>query len=198
MLTPRQARVFYIGSAIFAVFAVTMIYLELRPPPKELKHYRQLPPFQLTSQDGQSVTLADFKGKVWLADFVYTTCPGPCPIITAHLARLQQSLPADPSLRFASISTDPESDTPAVLKKYAEKYHASDRWTFLTGPKDQVYSLIQKGFMLAIEKPAGAPILHSTKLMLVDKSGVIRNFYDGATSEADPEIKEDIALLLRE
>ena len=174
-----------------------MVALELRPHEPPLGRFRALPDFSLTNQDGQTVTLADLKGKVWLADFVYTTCPGPCPIISAHMARLQGQV-ASPEVRFVSISTDPTSDTPAVLKKYAERFQAKDRWMFLTGPQAAVYDFIRNGFMLAIQAPADAPIIHSTKMMLVDREGTIRNFYDGASLADDPQILHDIDRLLRE
>jgi protein SCO1/2 len=168
----------------------------LNPPPAPLPKYRDIPPFQLTNQDGKPVTLDDFKGKVWLADFVYTTCPGPCPLITAHMSELQRKLPTD--ARLASFSTDPADDTPRVLKAYAAKFGATDRWTFLTGPTAQVYDLINHGFMQAIQAPPGAPIIHSTRMVLVDKNGTLRGFYDGTTEESDGQILADMQRLLNE
>lgn len=198
MFTKRQMTAIYAAAALTTVFAGTVTYLELKPPEKPLERYRALPPFALTNQDGKPVTLDDLKGKVWLADFVYTTCPGPCPIITAHMARLQQKLPADADVRLVSFSTDPGNDTPAVLKAYATKFGATGRWTFLTGPKEQVYDLINHGFMLAIAAPPGAPIVHSTKMALVDRSGTVRAFYDGQTEEPDAQIIGDMRRLLKE
>jgi len=194
MFTRRQTVVLYVVAALTLVFAGTVTCIELKPPAKELQRYRALPAFQLTNQDAQPVTLDDLKGKVWLADFVYTTCPGPCPLITAHMARLQGKLPAD--ARLVSFSTDPQKDTPAVLKAYATKFGATGRWTFLTGPKEQVYDLINHGFMLAIDAPPGAPIVHSTKMVLVDRTGTLRGFYDGITEESDGQILEDMRSLL--
>jgi protein SCO1/2 len=188
--------VFY-GAAVFSIaFAGAVTFLELKPPAVELPRFRTLPEFELTNQNGQRTTLEDLKGKVWLADFVYTTCPGPCPLITAHMARLQKKLPPGADVRLVSFSTDPESDTPEVLKAYAKKFNASDRWTFLTGPKAQVYDLIQHGFMLAIASPPGAQIIHSTKMMLVDRQGTVRGFYDGATGDEDGKILSDMQTLL--
>jgi len=198
MFAKRQTAVVYALAALTAVFVGGVTYLELKPPRKALPQYRALPAFELTNQDGKPVALDDLKGKVWLADFVYTTCPGPCPIITAHMARLQQKLPPGSDVRLVSFSTDPGNDTPAVLKAYAKKFGAGDRWTFLTGPKEEMYGLIQNGFMLAIAAPPGAQIIHSTKMMLVDKSGTVRGFYDGATGEADGQIIADLRSLLKE
>jgi protein SCO1 len=198
MFTKRQAAVFYVAAALTTVFAGAVTYLELKPQGKELQKYRDLPAFELTNQDGQPVTRDDFKGKVWLADFVYTTCPGPCPMITAHMARLQRKLPADADVRLVSFSTDPANDTPAVLKAYARKFGAAERWTFLTGPQEKVYDLINHGFMQAVAAPPGAPIIHSTRMVLVDRNGTVRGFYDGTTDEADDGIIADMRTLLEQ
>ena len=196
MFTKRQTVFLYVVASLTIVFAGTVTSLELKPAGKGLPSYHALPAFTFTNQDGQPVTLDDLKGKVWLADFVYTTCPGPCPLITAHMARLQQKLP--PDVRLVSFSTDPANDTPAILKAYAKKFGAGDRWKFVTGPKEQVYDLINHGFLLAIDAPPGAPIIHSTRIALVDKSGNIRGFYDGTTEESDGQILADTNTLLQE
>jgi protein SCO1/2 len=142
-----------------------------------------VPDFSLTDRTGQTVTLADLKGKVWLADLIYTTCPGPCPMLSGHFSELQQMLGNDPEARLVSISSDPEIDTPAVLETYAKHYGASERWLFLTGPKAAVQDLVNKGLKLGMaEDPAAKErIIHSTKFALVDKQGTVRGFYDGTT-----------------
>lgn len=198
MFTKGQAGLLYMAGALSMAFAAVVIYLELRPEPKELQRYRELPAFALTNQDGKRVTRDDFKGKVWVADFVYTTCPGPCPMITAHMAHLQRLLPEGAGVALASFSTDPKNDTPAVLKAYAKKFGAGERWTFLTGPADEEYDLINHGFMLAATAPPGAPIIHSTKIALVDKGGTVRAYYDGTTEAADADIVADVRRLLEE
>jgi protein SCO1/2 len=196
MYTKRQMAVLYVAGALSVAFAGAATWLQLKPPGKPLDHYRTLPQFALTDQDGGRITLDDLKGKVWLADFVYTTCPGPCPIISAHMARLNRSLP--PDVRMVSFSTDPDNDTPTVLKAYARRFGATDRWSFLTGRKDQIYDLIEHGFMLPIAAPAGAQVIHSTRIILVDKTGAVRGFYDGTTSDPDPQISSDVQRLLKE
>ena len=202
MFTKRQMAVFYLAATLTVAFAGAATWLELKPPGKPLEqpldHLHALPDFALMNEDRQRVTLEDLKGKVWLADFVYTTCPGPCPIISAHMSRLQGMLPADPNARMVSFSTDPDNDTPEVLKAYAKRFGATDRWTFLTGPKTEIYDLIQHGFLLPIDAPAGARIIHSTRIMLVDKGGEVRGFYDGTTEDADGQIIADMRKLLEE
>ena len=147
----------------------------MQPPtaPATLQRYWSVPDFALTERSGQTVKLADFAGKVWVADFFYTTCPGPCPMLSSRLSDVQKELRTEPDLRLISISTDPEKDTPDVLKLYAEKFQATDRWLFLTGPKAVIYSLARDGFKLPIAEPAspGGQIIHSTRLILIDKTG---------------------------
>jgi protein SCO1 len=196
MYTKRQMAVLYVAATLTVAFAGAATWLELKPAEKPLERFKEIPAFALTNQDGERVTLDDLKGKVWLADFVYTTCPGPCPIISAHMARLERTLPD--GARMVSFSTDPANDTPAVLKAYAKRFGATYKWTFLTGPTEQVYDLINHGFMLAISAPPGAPIIHSTKIALVDKTGELRAFYDGTTSDSDVQILADIRTLLAE
>ena len=196
MFSKRQTVVLYVVAALTIAFALTVTLLELKRPAHAMPSYRTLPPFALTNQDGRQFSLDELKGKVWLAAFVYTTCPGPCPLITAHMAHLQQVLPAE--VRLVSVSTDPSNDTPVVLKAYAKKFGATDRWNFLTGPRERVYDLINHGFMQAIDAPPGAPIIHSTKIVLVDRTGALRAFYDGATEESDGQIAADVRSLLAE
>ena len=157
-----------------------------------------LPDFALTERNEQPVTLADLKGKVWIADFFYTACPGPCPMLSSRLSDLQKELGDDDRVRLVSISTDPEKDTPAVLQQYAEKFHASDRWLFLTGSKAAIHELALNGFKLPFEEnPGGAePIIHSTRLILVDQSGTIRGLYEGTAKAGSEQLLRDLRRLL--
>src|SRR4051812_1750506 len=156
------------------------------PTATELPRLWQIPDFSLTERSGRPVTLAQLQGRVWIADFFYTTCPGPCPMLTSRFSQLQKELAAQPDLRFVSISSDPEKDTPAVLQKYAEHFQAGDRWLFLTGDKKAIHNLANQGFKLSlVEDKANAaePVIHSTKLVLVDRSGTVRGVYDGLTEQ---------------
>jgi protein SCO1/2 len=174
----------------------------IQPPPTPValaKHWK-LPDFALTERSGQTLRLADLAGKVWVADFFYTTCPGPCPMLSSRLSDVQKALGDEPGVRLVSISVDPEKDTPDVLKIYAERFKASERWFFLTGQKDAIYSLARDGFKLPIaEAPAeGGLITHTTRLILVDKAGVVRGFYEGASEAGVQELTRDIRHLLDE
>jgi cytochrome oxidase Cu insertion factor (SCO1/SenC/PrrC family) len=157
-----------------------------------------LPDFTLTEQSGKPLSLADLKGKVWVASFVFTRCTGPCPKVAATVARLQSELaPTRPDLRFVTFSVDPGHDTPEVLTKYAGRFGAKDHWLFLTGKEGEVHKLLNDGFYVdATRKPDGKPgdeFTHSTKLAVVDKAGNIRGYFDGVQDEHDEkgEMYED-------
>lgn len=174
----------------------------MQPPstPSVLAKYWPLPDFTLTERSGQTLGLSSFAGKVWVADFFYTTCPGPCPMLTSRLSDVQKALGEEPDVRLVSISVDPEKDTPDVLKLYAERFKASERWLFFTGKKDAIYSLARDGFKLPIAEATaeGAPITHTTRLILVDKTGTVRGFYEGGNEAGVQELIRDIRRLLAE
>lgn len=142
-----------------------------------------VPAFRLTDQHGVTVTQSDFLGGVWIANFMFTSCPDVCPLLTERMARLRERVaPTGNSVRFVSFSVDPETDTPAVLLRYARE-HAADHpnWSFLTGPLDDVRRVIVEGFKQAME-PVGdgdkpANVLHGSHFVLVDAQGTIRGYY---------------------
>src|SRR3954466_7021216 len=116
---------------------------------RTVSSYGTVPAFQFTNQNGQPFGSAQLTGKIWIADFVYTTCPGPCPMISGRMSELQKPLEKT-DVHLVSFSVDPEKDTPAVLRNYAERLKAqSGRWDFLTGDKNTIYTISQKGFRLA-------------------------------------------------
>lgn len=147
-----------------------------------------LPAFELVDQTGHRYGSKDLADKVWLASFIYTTCPGPCPRVVERMAHAQAQLGNEPDLMLVSFSVDPEVDTPAVLDTYARlRGIDAQRWRLLTGSVDDVVSLISKGFMLALQrsdKPAAerlateGPVIHSTRLVLVDRRARIRGYYE--------------------
>jgi cytochrome oxidase Cu insertion factor (SCO1/SenC/PrrC family) len=113
-----------------------------------------LPDFSLTERSSRRITLTDLRGKVWIADFIYTHCTDTCPLQNAEMARLQAEFSVEPGLRLVSITVDPAEDTPAVLSEYAARFGADRlRWLFLTGKKEALYALARDGFHLSIEGP---------------------------------------------
>jgi protein SCO1/2 len=173
-----------------------------------LESFTAVPPFALTAQDGRQVTLDDFKGRVWIADFVFTNCPGPCPMLTSHMRGIQDLL-AERSLdvSLVSFSVDPETDTPEALTEYGKAFGANfKRWSFLTGDKQEIYDLILHGFLLAVsdgavssDYSAGPGIItHSTRFALVDQNGEVRGYYHGEEPTVAAEIVADAKRLLAE
>ena len=148
--------------------------------------------FALTERSGKAVTDADLKGKVWVASFVFTRCMGPCPQVTASVARLQSELPDTPDLRFVKFTVDPGHDDPTELKRYAERYKADPaRWLFLTGDEATIHTLLRERFKQAANRKPGKPepgdeFDHSTRLLVVDRKGVIRATFPGVRSGTDP------------
>ncbi len=163
------------------------------------KHFA-IPEFDLIERSGQPLRRADLAGKVWVADFFYSTCPGPCPMLSSRLSEVQKALGDAPDVRLVSISVDPEKDTPEVLQLYAQKFAASDRWLFATGDKAHIYDLARQGFKLPVaDAPAeGGMITHSTRLVLVDRTGTVRGFYEGGEEKSVGELVRDIRKLLEE
>jgi len=165
-----------------------------------LEKYAPAPEFQFTAQDGKTVSTADLKGKVWVANFIFTRCAGPCPAMTSRMSEVNQALARKvKDVELITITVDPEHDTPEVLKEYAERAGADPaKWKFLTGPKDQIEQVITKGFLQALDKePSGMPV-HSTRFVLVDRDGWMRGFQDGNDPEVVQKLLMDIGDILRE
>jgi protein SCO1/2 len=141
-----------------------------------------VPDMELIERSGETVRLSDLRGKVWVAGFIFTRCHETCPMITGIMAQLRAELPSD--VQMVSITVDPRYDSPDVLRDYARNYKAGDDWWFLTGPRDELYELIIEGFKLGVrensdpEKLPGERIIHSTRLVVVDRNGEIRGYYD--------------------
>src|SRR5262245_36914556 len=167
----------------------------------ELTRFYPLPDFSLTDQTEKTVRLADLKGKVWVADFIFTSCGGTCPMMTMKMADLQGSLKNAKDVKLVSFTVDPERDDAARLKTYAGSYNAdNERWLFLTGEHKQMQKLAKTGFHLTVEDGTdpNEPIIHSQRFVLVDTEGHIRGYYNSDDDEAKQKILTDIGELLRE
>jgi protoheme IX farnesyltransferase len=160
-------------------------------PVRELPDYYALPEFSFTDQNGQPFSSASLRGKVWVANFIFTDCTGPCPRMSALFAKLQES---DPDVRLVSFTVDPENDTPPTLAAYGKRYGAGPRWTLLTGDGAALKNIRQEAFKLG---EMGAAMAHSTRLVLVDRDLRIRGFYDSAEPGVIAQLTADIALLRR-
>jgi protein SCO1/2 len=183
------------------VLLVWVRHLEVRAlRQRTISSYGTVPPFTLTNQNGQPFGSTQLIGKIWIADFIYTTCPGPCPMISTRMGELQKPLEKT-DVHLVSFSVDPEKDKPEVLRSYAEKMHADpNRWDFLTGTKTAIYDLCHNGFKLAVsdgKEERGIPV-HSTRLVLVDRKGEIRGYYEAMEPDAITKLVADTSHLLRE
>ncbi len=157
-----------------------------------------VPAFQLIDQDGKSFGSQQLLGKIWIADFIYSTCPGPCPMISSRMSETQKPL-RDTEVKLVSFSVDPTHDTPAVLREYAAKLNAQPgRWAFLTGDKATIYRLARDGFKLATAEGGEAGPIHSTRIVLVDRSGIIRGYYDATDADAVTRLLADTSHLLQD
>ncbi len=178
--------------------AVTLALQFARPP--ALLEFGEVPEFTLIERSGRTFTRSDLDGQIWVADFIFTNCAGTCPMMTDKMKLLQRELPE--SVRMVSFTVDPYRDTPEVLARYADRHGAEgDRWVFLTGEKEELYTLSKEGFHLAVDDTIETevePITHSTRFALVDPSGKIRGYYAGTESESVARLVADVEALLDE
>jgi len=185
------------GVLAATVATIAVAYVAWRPE-AALPMYGTIPDFTLTDENNRVVHLADLRGKTWIADVIFTRCAGQCPLMTSHLKSVEEQLPATLPIRFVTLTTDPGYDTPAVMKKYAERYEADEsRWLFLTGTKPALKNVIAEGLKLAaIDKAANLAenpndlFIHSAKFVLIDGAGEIRGYFDGETEAAIAQTAE--------
>ena len=209
-----KARFLLLGVSIISLGIVlgTLLWLKLPPKPGQfgwqaqplegLNNYGGVPEFSLVERNGKSVNLTDLRGKIWVADFIYTTCKDTCPLQSAEMAKLQEQWSNKPDLKLVSFSVDPSRDTPQVLSRYADNFKANaDRWLFLTGDKERISHLIQAGFRLSAAPvtESGSEdqvILHSPRFVLIDRETQIRGYYDSRDQDALARLKRDIFTLM--
>jgi protein SCO1 len=163
--------------------------LELKQEQAAVSPSFLIPSFQLTNQEGQAYGTEQLKNQVWVANFIFTRCPGPCLQMTKNMGKVQK-MSEKSELRLVSFTVDPDFDTPVVLKKYAEQHGAeAKRWTFLTGAREPLHTLIEKGFKLSVaeatpeEIPVTGPFIHSTLFVVVGKDGKTLGYLDGSSPD---------------
>ena len=180
----------------FVVVAALPLLLASCRRSRQLDVFYDVPEFQLTAQDGRLFDSKILAGKIWVADFIYTTCPGPCPRMTSQMKQVQQATEAMSDVKLVSFTVDPERDTPAVLADYAKLHRAStDRWYFLTGPEATLQILDWDVFKLGkLDKS----LEHSTRFVLVDRRSRIRGYYETSDASSIPKLIDDIRALARE
>jgi protein SCO1 len=185
----------------FAVFAAPFILLAIclltacGSSRSSLDDYGIVPEFTLTAQDGQQFSSRALQGKIWVADFIYTTCTGPCPRMTSQMREVQDAIVKIPDVKLVSFTVDPARDTPQVLADYAKTHGASfEHWYFLTGPQATLQKLDRDAFKLG---NVDETLEHSTRFVLVDRQAHIRGYYDTSESSAIPRLISAIYELAR-
>ena len=163
--------------------------------------YPTIPDFSFTNQDKQTVTQADFKNKIYVADFFFVTCPTICPIMKKNMLTVYKEFKDNADVKILSHTIDPEHDNPDVLKQYAKDLGVTGTtWQFVTGDREKIYDIGQKHYMVsAMEDSSQAGgYIHSGAFVLIDKDSHIRGMYDGTTEEGTAKLKEDLKILLKE
>ena len=201
---------------IFSAAAVYMFYLILKPvevlpiyQPAEVNEklvdssiihvakYHKISDFKLTNQNGKEITQANYKDKIYVADFFFTTCQDICPIMTKNMYELQEELKNDNQILLLSHTVIPEVDTVEQLKEYAIENNVDDsKWNLVTGDKKQIYELARKSYLAVEDSNFNEfDMIHTENFMLIDKEKQIRGFYDGTNSEEINQLLKDIEIL---
>ena len=165
---------------------------------QHVKKYHRIADFSLLNQHGDTITQENYRDKIYVADFFFTTCPTICPIMTANLVEVQAALANDPEVLLLSHSVTPEIDSVAQLNKYAIEKGVNDaKWNLVTGDKKQIYELARKSYLAVQEDGDGGPfdMIHTENFILVDKQRRIRGFYDGTKEEEMDRLLLDIEIL---
>lgn len=203
---------------VLSAIIVTLFYNALKPEPslpvyqpadfnpelvdstvQHVRKYHTIRDFSLTNQNGEQVSQDNFRDKVYIADFFFTTCPSICPIMTKNMADLQEELSDETDVRLLSHSVTPEIDSVARLKEYAVENGVDDRkWDLVTGDKKEIYDLARKYYLVAKTDGDGGPydMIHTENFVLVDKEKRIRGTYDGTNKEDMEKLLEDVRILL--
>lgn len=191
----RHGRIFAVALAL--AVAAALAGCGSRPP----EVLAQLPEFTMTAVGPNAESpfgRAEMEGRVWVVDFIFTRCTGPCPVLTGNLAALGETLPAE--VGMLSVSVDPEGDTPPRLRAYANRFGADPhRWVFLRGTVEDTYRVMYAVFRQPMSMnpnaPEGRRVMHSTRFVLVDREGAIRGFYDGLGSDSNRLVRDARSLL---
>jgi len=186
----KVSRTIWVGVAlVIMLMAAALVLSRVKTPRRAsptLPDIGRIADFTLTNQAGQTVTLADLRGKVWVADIIFSRCAGPCPRMTRQMASLQAALPPTSTARLVTLTTDPEFDTPEVLAKYATRFNSNpERWQFLTGTKKEIAAVASDNLKLgAVEKKpeertdADDLFIHTTIFVVVDKQARLRGSFE--------------------
>lgn len=163
--------------------------------------YNTIPDFTFVNQNGDTTTQEAVKGKIYVTDFFFTSCPTICPVMKKQMIKVYDTFKANPEVAILSHSIDPQHDTPEVLHKYATDLGVEGtQWQFLTGPKEKIYEIGQGSYLVTAkeDKEAEGGYIHSGAFILVDKERRVRGMYDGTTEEGTQKLIKDMEVLLAE
>lgn len=216
----KQFKFFWISFLILSLIIMAIIYSILKPkkvlpiyqPSKVnaemvdstiqyISKYHKIADFSLLNQNGKTITQKDYKDKIYVADFFFTTCQSICPIMTDHMAKIQKAIINDDDVMLLSHSVTPDIDSVAQLKKYAIEKGVNDKkWNLVTGDKKEIYELARKSYMAVKTDGNGDEydMIHTENFMLIDKKRQIRGYYDGTKPEDIDRLLEDIKVLEQE
>lgn len=184
---------------ILAIYQPSMVNPELVDSTLQyVRKYHTVADFSLTNQNGETVTQEDYKDKIYIADFFFTTCPTICPVMTKNMVSIQERIKDDDDVMLLSHSVTPQIDSVAQLKKYAlEKGVDDSKWNLVTGDKKQIYELARKSYLAVKEDGDGGDydMIHTENFILVDKQRRIRGFYDGTKKEDVAKLMGDLEIL---
>jgi protein SCO1/2 len=204
----RRSTLAILSTLLLTLFASCVSNEPTGKPASSLDTLFEAPDFQFTDSTGNPVSRESLQGKVWIVDFIFTRCGGPCPLMTQRMRKLQGLLiekgysGADSPIFLVSISVDPEYDTPDVLTEYAALWNAdTSNWHFLTGPPESVLLTIREGFKVTASREGSGTdmpnILHSTNFLLVDQNGWIRRIAHLDEQELEPSLVSDAEQLIQ-
>ncbi|WP_299430551.1 SCO family protein [uncultured Maribacter sp.] len=189
-LTPKKTLLIYQPAMVNAELVDSTL--------QYVKKYHSVANFSLTNQNGETITQENYKNKIYIADFFFTTCPTICPIMTKNMGEIQSKILKDTNVLLLSHSVTPDIDSVAQLKKYAlEKGVIDTKWNLVTGSKKEIYELARKSYLAVKTDGDGGPfdMIHTENFILIDKEKRIRGFYDGTKTEDIEKLLSDLEIL---
>ncbi|MEC5165309.1 protein SCO1/2 [Flavobacterium sp. PL11] len=208
------------GFVVFSAIVLSLFYSALKPKktlpifnPADVNpelvdstvqyksKYHTITDFSFTNQNGKTITQKDYEGKIYVADFFFTTCVTICPKMTANLSEIQTAFANNPKVKLLSHTVFPDTDTVPVLKAYAKEHNVDDaKWNLVTGDKKEIYAMARKSYLaVKLGKPEELyDMVHTENFVLVDAKKRVRGFYDGTNKEDIQRLIADITFLSNE
>jgi protein SCO1/2 len=216
----KKYRIFFGVFIVLSAIILSLFYSDLKPKKtlpiynpadvnpelvdstvQYISKYHTIADFSFTNQNGKTITQKDYEGKIYVADFFFTTCGSICPKMTTNLSDVQKAFANNPKVKLLSFTVFPETDSVPVLKAYAKKHQVDDtKWNLVTGDKKEIYTMARKSYLaVKLGKPSELyDMVHTENFVLVDTKKRVRGFYDGTNKEDIKRLIEDITFLSNE